>query len=45
LKAPPSATARDIEHQNLLHVTYVAIDDPLVTLNVDTPEEYAALSQ
>jgi molybdenum cofactor cytidylyltransferase len=45
LKAPPSATARDIEHQNLLHVTYVAIDDPLVTLNVDTPEEYAALSR
>jgi molybdenum cofactor cytidylyltransferase len=45
LKAPPSATARDIEHQNLQHVAYVAVDDPLVTLNVDTPEEYAALSQ
>src|SRR5579864_6090200 len=45
LKAPPTATARDIEHQNLQHVSYVAVDDPLVTLNVDTPEEYAALSQ
>jgi len=45
LKAPPSATARDIEHQNLQHVAYVAVDDPLVTLNIDTPEEYAALSR
>jgi molybdenum cofactor cytidylyltransferase len=44
LKAPPSATARDIEHQNLQHVAYVVVDDPLVTLNVDTPQEYAALS-
>ena len=45
LKAPGSATAQDIEHQNLQHVAYVAVDDPLVTMNVDTPEEYAALSQ
>jgi molybdenum cofactor cytidylyltransferase len=44
LKAAPSANARDIEHQNLPHIAYVAVDDPLVTLNVDTPEEYAALS-
>lgn len=44
LKAPSSATARDIEYQNLQHVKYVAVDDPLVTSNVDTPEEYAALS-
>ncbi len=45
LKASPSANARDIEHQNLRHVSYVVVDDPLVTLNVDTPQEYAALSQ
>jgi molybdenum cofactor cytidylyltransferase len=45
LKAPPTATARDIEHQNLQHVTYLAVDDPLVTMNVDTPEQYAALSK
>ena len=45
LNAPPSANARDIEHQNLRHVSYVVVDDPLVTLNVDTPQEYAALSQ
>lgn len=45
LKAAPTANARDIEHQNLPHIVYVAVDDPLVTLNVDTPEGYAALSQ
>ena len=45
LKAPPTATARDIEHQNLQHVTYLAVDNPLVTMNVDTPEQYAALSK
>jgi molybdenum cofactor cytidylyltransferase len=45
LKAPASATARDIEHENLQHVEYVVVDDPLVTLNVDTPEEYLALSR
>jgi molybdenum cofactor cytidylyltransferase len=44
LKASSNATARDIEHQNLQHVAYVAVDDPLITSNVDTPEEYAALS-
>jgi molybdenum cofactor cytidylyltransferase len=45
LKAPANASARDIEHQNPAHVAYVVVDDPLVTLNVDTPQEYAALSQ
>jgi molybdenum cofactor cytidylyltransferase len=44
LKAPPTANARDIEHQNQQHIEYVAVDDPAVTLNVDTPEDYAALS-
>ena len=45
LKAPASANARDIEHQNVRHIAYVAVDDPRVTLNVDTPDEYAALSK
>jgi molybdenum cofactor cytidylyltransferase len=45
LKAPLRATARDIEHQNLRHIAYVVVNDPRVTMNVDTPEEYAALSQ
>jgi molybdenum cofactor cytidylyltransferase len=39
------ADAQDIEHQNLQHISYVVVDDPLVTLNIDTPQEYAALSK
>ena len=44
LKASPTATARDLEHQNQHHIRYVQVEDPAVTLNVDTPEEYAALA-
>lgn len=43
LKAPATAMARDIEHQNQAHVEYVVVDDPAVALNVDTPQDYAAL--
>jgi CTP:molybdopterin cytidylyltransferase MocA len=43
LKAPLSANARDVEHQNQQHIRYATVDDPAVTLNVNTPEEYAAL--
>jgi len=45
IKAPVTATARDIEHQNREHIEYVSVDDPSVTINVNTPEEYAALTQ
>lgn len=44
LRAPASATARDIEHQHQQHIEYVPVTDPFVTMNVDTPEDYAALS-
>src|SRR5580698_8602765 len=44
LKAAPTATARELEHQNQQHISYVRVDDPAVTLNVDTPEDYLALS-
>jgi len=43
LKASATATARDVEHQHQQHVQYVAVDDPHVTMNVNTPEDYAAL--
>ena len=43
LKAPATATARDIEHQHQQHVQYVPVDDPHVAMNVNTPEDYAAL--
>jgi molybdenum cofactor cytidylyltransferase len=44
LRAVPTANAREIEHQHQQHIEYLGVDDPAVTLNVDTPEDYAALS-
>ena len=43
LKAPATAVAREIEHQHQHHIEYLPVDDPRLTLNVNTPEEYAAL--
>jgi molybdenum cofactor cytidylyltransferase len=43
-KAPATAIARDIEHQNREHILYVPVDDPFVALNVNTPEDYQALA-
>jgi len=43
LDAPPTSNAREVEHQNQQHIAYIAVDDPFVTLNVNTPEDYAAL--
>jgi molybdenum cofactor cytidylyltransferase len=44
LKAPATAVARDIEHEHQQHVIYVAVGDPAVVANVDTPEEYQRLT-
>jgi molybdenum cofactor cytidylyltransferase len=43
LQAPPTASARDIEHRYQDHVQYVAVSDPFVALNINTPDDYAAL--
>jgi CTP:molybdopterin cytidylyltransferase MocA len=43
LKAPEGQTARDVEHRNVHHIEYVPVADPFVTMNVDTPEQYAEL--
>lgn len=43
LKAPPTATARDVEHSLQDRLEYVAVDDPLVTVNINTPEDYEQL--
>jgi len=43
LRAPATATARDIEHQYQKHIQYIPVDDPRLTMNVDTPEDYARL--
>ncbi len=44
LKAPETSNARDVEHAHQSEIEYVPVDDPLVALNVDTPEQYAALN-
>lgn len=43
LQAPATATARDIEHQQHEHIEYFPVDDPCVTMNVDTPQDYSSL--
>jgi len=43
LKAPASSSARDVEHAHQEKIVHVAVDDPLVVADVDTPEQYAAL--
>ena len=45
LAAPATASARDIEHQHQGHIRYVEVSDPFVALNVNTPEDYAALTE
>jgi molybdenum cofactor cytidylyltransferase len=44
LQAPPTSTARDVEHQHQDHIQYLAVEDPLVAANINTPEDYAALT-
>jgi len=44
LHAPVTSTAREIEHENQQHIRYVAVDDPRVGVNIDTPEDYARLA-
>jgi molybdenum cofactor cytidylyltransferase len=44
LQAPPTSTARDVEHAHQQHIIYIPVDDPLVALNINTPEDYAKLA-
>jgi CTP:molybdopterin cytidylyltransferase MocA len=43
LRVPATSIARDIEHQHQEHIQYLSVDDPLVALNINTPEDYAGL--
>ena len=43
LQAPATASAREIEHRYQDRVQYLAVDDPFVALNINTPADYAAL--
>jgi molybdenum cofactor cytidylyltransferase len=44
LQAPPTASAREVEHRYQDHIEYVAVSDPFVALNINTPEDYAKLT-
>jgi CTP:molybdopterin cytidylyltransferase MocA len=43
LQAPATASAREVEHRYRDHIQYVKVGDPFVALNINTPEDYAAL--
>ncbi|MBO0912716.1 MAG: nucleotidyltransferase family protein [Acidobacteria bacterium] len=43
LRAPATSTAREVEHANKQHIAYISVNDPRVTMNLNTPEDYAAL--
>ncbi len=43
LKAPATANAREIQHQHQARIQYVHLEDPDITMNINTPEDYAAL--
>lgn len=43
LREPITGSARDVEHRYPEHIQYLPVDDPNVTLNINTPEDYAAL--
>ena len=43
LRVPATSIARDIEHAHQEHIEYFRVEDPLVALNINTPEDYAGL--
>jgi len=45
LREPATGNARDVEHRHQAHVQYVAVNDRFVAMNINTPEEYAALTR
>ena len=44
LNAPPSSSAREVEHSLQSHMQYLAVDDPLVVANVNTPGDFENLA-
>jgi molybdenum cofactor cytidylyltransferase len=44
LSAPLSSSAREVEHSLAQHIRYFPVDDLLVSLNVDTPEDFTQLN-
>jgi molybdenum cofactor cytidylyltransferase len=44
LRAPETSNAQEVEHAHQSEIEYVAVDDSLVAFNIDTPEQYASLT-
>jgi molybdenum cofactor cytidylyltransferase len=44
LRAPVESTAREVEHAWQDRVAYIPVDDGSICININTPEEYAALA-
>lgn len=45
LQAPVTSNAREIEHRHQDRIQYVPVTDPYVAMNINTPEDYAALAR
>jgi molybdenum cofactor cytidylyltransferase len=45
LREPATGNAREIEHRHGDRIQYIPVDDSFVALNINTPEEYAALAE
>ena len=43
IDAKATDNARDVMHANQSRIAYVPVNDPFVTMNIDTPEDYARL--
>lgn len=44
LQAPPTGTARDVEHVHQQHIRYIAVEDASAFENINTPEEYQRIT-
>lgn len=44
LKAPVTANARDLQHQNQARIQYVPVDDPDITMNLNRPADYTKVA-
>ena len=44
LRASPTSNAREVKRAHAQYIEYVAVPDPFASANVNTPEEYEALS-
>lgn len=40
LRAPLTGSARDVEHSHQAHILYLPVNDPLVAMNINTPEDF-----